>query len=87
MGLGAGSWPIGMMKHDEEPTSTSQESLVKAVTLTGKTCPRNLEDSEANSVVENSACKALDVLGPKGSAKFRCRGYDVVPIAPRWGCG
>jgi len=33
--------------------------------------------------VETSACKALEVLGPKG-AQFRCRGYDVVPIAPRW---
>ena len=34
-------------------------------------------------MVETSACKALEVLGPKG-AQFRCRGYDVVPIAPRW---
>eukprot|EP00435_Cladocopium_sp_Y103_P046562 s102_g13.t1 len=39
----------------------------------------------ANAVVETSACKALEVLGPKGSAQFRCRGYDVVPIAPRAG--
>ena len=35
-------------------------------------------------MVETSACKALEVLGPVGSAQFRCRGYDVVPIAPRW---
>ena len=28
-------------------------------------------------MVETSACKALEVLGPKG-AQFRCRGYDVV---------
>ena len=35
-------------------------------------------------MVEASACKALDTLGP-GGAQFRCRGYDVVPIAPRPG--
>ena len=45
-------------------------------------CQDLLSKSEANSVVEASACKALDSLGP-GGAQFRCRGYDVVPIAPR----
>eukprot|EP00438_Fugacium_kawagutii_P029637 Skav202680 [mRNA] locus=scaffold1791:647385:680064:+ [translate_table: standard] len=41
------------------------------------TLPRIGDAADANSVVEASACKALDVLGPNGAAKFRCRVYDV----------
>ena len=36
----------------------------------------------ANAIVDSKSCAALQALGPNG-VRFRARGYDVVPIAPR----
>ena len=78
-----GVFPAQDLREAGEHRRSSESIHVSLTSIESHICCQNLlSKSEANSVVEASACKALDSLGP-GGAQFRCRGYDVVPIAPR----